>query len=364
MLRCVAPYLWPNQLVMIDGLKNLKFTYEAPNDCLSVEEFNYLFGQFSGISITHAYIYGGCEGRRVEMGKHLKDLVFLFVSGNINLDFVNKCRNLRELVICDNDLVKNLDGFKECRKLKRINVIECKGMVDVTALGEFRDLRMVSLYRCGEAVEGMLNFRKCWKLQFVEIGECRNFSVKFLSSCCDLRSLYFYGNKNVNDLSALKECRKLRFLNLNECVNIVDVSFLGLLGKLTELKLNGCTGISNVSFLGNLVEKLRKVDLSGCKMKNMMLGGMKKLRKVNLSGCELLEELRVEGCEKLRELDLNGCVKLERLHIGEDCGKKLKKLNLYRCRRLVEPDFSLYNELKWLNCMGIRCGAFKKILNL
>ena len=289
-LRCVSKYLEPRQLVMMEELKKFKFVYDASEsgNCMSAREFNYLFSQFDGISVVGAKI--SYDGYDVRMGKYLKDLVYLFVYGNINLGFVCGCRNLRYVHVWSNNVLVDLESLRKCSRLKCVNINLCENLVDVSAVGNFVELRQCCVYAC-EKVRGCENidFSKCRKLQFVEFPACNGIcNVDFLDTCVNLRILKLY-----------------------RCENLVGVKVHGL-RHLRKLDLSGCSKLRNVDELEGC-RRLASVNLEKCgNLRKVKVGSLGRLRKLNLNECVEIVDVELGKCEKLKSLRMRGCVKLRK----------------------------------------------------
>ncbi|CAN1270441.1 Disease resistance protein L6 [Linum perenne] len=186
----------------------------------------------------------------------------------------------------------------------------------------------------------------------------------------------------------LEKLARLRYLDMTFFTLTGD--FKGILPDISLRKLNGCTELNKVAGFGKL-EKLRKLNLSGCKsikelpdmsglvsLDFLNLEGctelvevtsfvkLEKLRKLNMSGCMSIKELSdISGLKNLHDLNLEGCTGLIKV-IGFEKLEKLRKLNLSGCRSIKElPNMSGLTSLDFLNLEGctelIKVTSFEKL---
>ena len=359
-LRCIANYLSPRQLVNLEGLRGIKFVYSSDYDKMGIGEFNYLFGLLQGARVVHLNLYSDYScvgGGKVYDGRLLRDAVRLCVSGDVVLDFVGKCRNLRYVEVSFNDLVGGLEWLVGCRRVKEVQLNWCNKLVDLVVVERFRELRRLDVWYKEVMEVRCVDLKRCKKLQWLRLWRwnlngcgssildgCRNLRRLYLWSCVNsglklggcvkLRELNIDGCRDVAlgmdvDVGGMK---KVKYVCLNECVGISDVSFLREFVGLRRLSMDDCVGVGDFSVVGECGE-LRGLSMDNCVgMRDLdVVGKCRELRMLSLSGCKNVDSGSLSGCGKLVGLYLDGCVNIcDVSFLG--CLVRLKELNLSGCR--------------------------------
>lgn len=197
--------------------------------------------------------------------------------GNLDLKWLGKCQNLRNLMLYELDIVSLVD-LGSCERLENVYIIDCKqlesvrgiecehlylrGCEKILSLEGLGGKRLKNIIVCGHL--SILGFRSkymhlknikilarlfvdmrdicmCPNLEVVQLQECLIFNLCGIESCSKLREFYASNCRALHSLSPLNECRNLRIVSVVNCPMVQEgVKGVGLIGEIMgcNIKLN------------------------------------------------------------------------------------------------------------------------------
>lgn len=201
------------------------------------------------------------------------------------------------------------------RVASSIMITKCTGLVHV-----FFDARSSTINQPSEM--NLINLSSCSNLaefHFVKDIEAKSPLRLNLSQCTNLRELMFECASWQDTLNEAVELFQLRSLNLSGCRKLRSVvcpqpGSLPVFPHLEELILFGAHNlqaqhIENLFGLStslNILPKLRRLDLNGCALTEIMLLDYENLELVDCSGCPFLDSIVICGCRMLIRLSIQG----------------------------------------------------------
>ncbi|EAN79373.1 leucine-rich repeat protein (LRRP), putative [Trypanosoma brucei brucei TREU927] len=203
-----------------------------------------------------------------------------------------------------------------------------------------------------------LTAKKCGKLKSVKFEKAKNLVCLHAESC---------GKLKVIDVSS---CCKLESLTVTKCKNLKEVHGLPDACELLALNLSGCGKLEQVEGLCATNIKVKKLNLSGCKLLEPLgvLGCCKNVTELDLSGCKNINQSSMEiACKELNGLEtlkLSGVPTVSdnwvwSLGVSNRSNANLLYLDLSRCLDIENAGpLSMIRSLKELSLDG--CTSISK----
>ncbi|XP_039168794.1 disease resistance protein RUN1-like isoform X2 [Eucalyptus grandis] len=194
-----------------------------------------------------------------------------------------------------------------------------------------------------------------FKLELLEVKDCRSIETLDVSQSIHLRTLDVRGCHNLLEVQGLDKSIYLEKLHVANCNKLVEIQDLDRLENLESLDILRCTSMERLALpksgrLKNLnaqecknlaeiqgldrSEYLESLDIKGwTSIEKLYLPKSGRLKK--LSACKNLAEIQgLDGLENLESLDISGCTSMERLSLPKF--KSLEILQARDCANLIE----------------------------
>lgn len=335
---------------------------------------------------TSVTFLGGETVDLAEIAEKLPALQSLFIlkSEVKNLDALSELKDLKQLVLYNNDGAENLSFLKKLSGLTlfRYTNMNCKGIGAVSSL---KNLTALSLDVPARVMKTLAPLKSLTKLKKLSLGYGAFEELSALKKLKNLRELTI-DNHYLKDISALKSLKKLGSLTLSRTEEVKGGD-LAALKQLTSLTLNNCqmrdfdsvskldglktlsvtglTGISVTRFYDAIAHMTGLTALALCDVSIGscdFLSGLTELRELYLIMCGV-EEL--SGLKKLKKLETL-CLSYNKI-ADISALKGLKKLTVLELAQNEIEDISAVSgltELKTLNLNMTRVSDLSPVKKL
>ena len=193
-----------------------------------------------------------------------------------------------------------------CPDLEELE-LDYVSLQDYTPLGKLTKLRDMQLSSCGTGdgnavkdiswVKGLTALTKLsfvhnkvsdttplealTNLTYLNMGDnpLTNKSLDSIGKLTNLRELYLYSIKTISDVTPLGKLSKLTYLHLGNVKKLENVKPLTALTKLEKLRIHK-TAVKDLTGFGKLTA-LKKLDLSGLKIKTSTISELKSCKKLD-----------------------------------------------------------------------------------
>ncbi|XP_050246757.1 disease resistance protein RUN1-like isoform X4 [Quercus robur] len=131
------------------------------------------------------------------------------------------------------------------------------------------------------------------------------------------------------------ELKYLKYINLEGCDSVTELPKL-CTPSLEELLLCDCENLAKVHESLGFLDKLQIWDLTGCRKLQILPNSLnlKSLKRLDLKNCKSITELPELCTPSLEELDLSHCKNLVKVHESVGILDKLRRWELYYCKKL------------------------------
>ncbi|MCM1334677.1 MAG: leucine-rich repeat domain-containing protein [Bacteroides sp.] len=306
-----------------------------------------------------------------EIAEKLPTLQSLFiVSANVkNLDALSELKDLKQLVLYNNDGAEELSFLKKAAGLTlfRYYNMSCEG---IEAVGSLKKLTELSLDVPARAMKDLAPIKNLTKLKKLSLGYGAFEDLSALKKLKNLRELEI-DNRYLKDISALKSLKKLERLTLSRTEEVKGGD-LAALKQLTSLTLNNCqmrdfdsiskldglktlsvTGLTGISVYRFYDAIAHMTELSALALCDVSIGscdflsGLTELKELYLLMCDVED---ISGLKKLKNLETL-CLSYNKI-ADISALKGLKKLTALELAQNEIEDISAVSgmtELKTLN---------------
>lgn len=206
-----------------------------------------------------------------------------------------KYLNLENLINVDGDSISGI--AKNCRGLKHLNIKSCRnvsenGINDLSKLDKLEHLNLHCLFNINSrSITEITN--KCRLLNYLDIGSCSNVTdtvLRDISKLTYLEHLDVRRIKNITDsvLTRIsRKCWKLKYLNIEECKRLTCTG----LKELTRLKYLENLIINYTNASDDIFSKMFNLKLLSC-------NGCQGITDLGIKNV-------LKNCTKLERLDIN-----------------------------------------------------------
>ncbi|MED6170776.1 hypothetical protein PIB30_034352 [Stylosanthes scabra] len=271
----------------------------------------------------------------------------------ISLPSFEPYNRLVQLNLPDSRIKHLWNGCKNFPSLERVNLSYSKELKETPDFGGSPRLKRLDFTGCTNLVQihpsvgllkelAYLSFRNCYRLSILDLDAGCNYETKPDFTGLGLTNLEHLDLGDCTSLStvhySIGNLNKLKFLNLHGCKNLVEKPDFSMFPRDgPEIAANPFS----YRPLFNSFDRLVELNLPYSRKERLWDGkNFPSLQRVDLSYSKKLKETPdFGGSPRLKRLDLTGCTNLLRVHPSIGLLKELAYLSFGNCCRLVILDF-------------------------
>lgn len=200
-----------------------------------------------------------CEVEEISNWENLSKIYYLYIYNNPKILYIkglNELKNLRQLSIYGNSLLRHIDYFS----IKSLNKLEVQANYRLRSVeidSSFASLETITLSDI--SFQNKLNFNNLVWLQNVKLENLSGLTeIPSFNGCVDLKNVTFRKIAELQELPSLKDCSKINSINLSGNPNLKNMKaisglpFLDTLIIIDNNKLKSLTGIKDLPKLSHL----------------------------------------------------------------------------------------------------------------
>ena len=269
-----------------------------------------------------------------------------------NLNGIESCKNIHELVLWGCTSLDNIDTLKDFAELRALDLDSCNTLrninpivnmdklvylnlnftriEDLSPIKNLTNLEVFTMDLCPLALteQNLACFDNLVKMKFLGLRNRVIRNLEHFRNMTEMAELELSGNA-INDLSPLENMTKLQILNLSTNPSLVDLSPLHKMKKLKKLIINGAKFGKTIT-VAMLIEDISVVkELESLEVLESNFN--KKLKDIS----------PLQYCQKLEEVDFNDCFGIADITPLRFC-KNLKEVYLENCTQIRDLSFVKY----------------------